>query len=49
MVPLSLLSRLTPVPPVLVIEPVNWTRPGEPVLRLVTSTVRPLALLIVPA
>src|SRR4051812_29658886 len=41
MVPLSLLSRLTPVPPVAVTEPVNWTRPGLPVLRLVTSTVRP--------
>src|SRR5215208_5292627 len=48
MVPLSLLSRLTPVPPVAVTEPVNWTRPGVPVLRFVTSTVRPAALLIVP-
>jgi hypothetical protein len=48
-VPLSLLSRLIPVPPLPVTEPVNWTRPGEPVLRLVTSTVRPAELLIVPA
>ena len=49
-VPLSLLSRLTPVPPP-VTEPVNWTRPGVPVLRLVTSMVRPpdAELLIVPA
>src|SRR4051794_7628100 len=49
MVPLSLLSRLTPVPPVLVTAPVNWTRPGVPVLRLVTSTARPAALVMVPA
>src|SRR5438093_4967545 len=45
-VPLSLLSRFTPVPPVLVTEPVNWTSPGVPVLRLVTWIVRPDALLI---
>src|SRR5215218_2127405 len=38
-----------PLPPVAVTEPVNWTRPGVPVLRLVTSTVRPDELLIVPA
>ena len=48
-VPLSLLSRLIPVPPLPVTEPVNRTSPGLPVLRLVTSTVRPEKLLIVPA